>query len=275
MDLWLSSLQSKATHLLVTEIHALFLESGFVGFNSVTGAPIENFPDLPNSGQSSTLSISYTLPTLLHLARNDRIENPPSVLVKFQTLGGFLVICGSLARDGSSLYRRKVHKSKAFSSVIMYGNVSEFRRRLKDGLCFPLLIDISEAAGLPGPNCFSTLPNELKVGIMALLPATAIARMECVCANLRSLSSSGDDQLWGTKFADVFGEVQGLEPGSSLSMAVATTWKQRFVRTVMKKRKQERARNLAKEQALMRYWDWGQQGQLQELVRLAGDAAAN
>ncbi|CAI0547124.1 unnamed protein product [Linum tenue] len=110
---------------------------------------------------------------------------------------------------------------------------------------------------------------------MALLPATAIARMECVCANLRSLSSSGDDQLWGTKFADVFGEVQGLEPGSSLSMAVATTWKQRFVRTVMKKRKQERARNLAEEQALMRHWDWGQQAQLQVLVRRAGDAAAN
>ncbi|CAL1402284.1 unnamed protein product [Linum trigynum] len=44
-------------------------------------------------------------------------------------------------------------------------------KAIQDGLCFPLLIDITEEAGLPVPNCSSTLPDELKLGIMAPLPA--------------------------------------------------------------------------------------------------------
>ncbi|CAL1381421.1 unnamed protein product [Linum trigynum] len=66
---------------------------------------------------------------------------------------------------------------------------------IQDGLCFPLLIDITEEAGLHVPNCFSTLPDELKLGIMARLPAKALTRMECVCAGLQSLSASSN-QMW-------------------------------------------------------------------------------
>ncbi|CAL1371467.1 unnamed protein product [Linum trigynum] len=219
MDLWLRSLKSKAIQLLVTEIDSVFLEFGFVGYHTV-------------DQKNSTLSVSYTLPAL-----NDQTKNkvPPSVQVKFQPLANFLVICGSLARENGSPLRRLVfNKAGAFASVITSGEVTEFRRTIKDGLCFPLLIDITEEAGLPVPNCFSTLPDELKLGIMALLPAEALARMECACAGLRILSASSN-QLWEAKYCEVFGKVVVAEAGSSSS--VEKNWRKRFTSRAEKKRK--------------------------------------
>ncbi|CAL1381422.1 unnamed protein product [Linum trigynum] len=107
-------------------------------------------------------------------------------------------------------------------------------KAIQDGLCFPLLIDITEEAELHVPNCFSTLPDELKLGIMARLPAEALARMECVCAGLRSLSASSN-QLWEAKYCEVFGKVVVAEAGSSSS--VEKNWKKRFTRRAERKMK--------------------------------------
>ncbi|CAL1405105.1 unnamed protein product [Linum trigynum] len=231
MDLWLSSLKRNALKLLITEIDSVFLESGFVLYKTRP----EKSPDWYDSDHNSTISVSYTLPALI-LGNNDPMEEkvPPLVQVKFQPLCSFLVICGSLARDGSLPRMFCFNKTGEFASVIASGGVLGFRRRIKDELCFPLLIDIAEEAGLPGPNCFSTLPSELKLGIMALLPAKAAARMECVCSSLRSLSSSSSNQLWEARYREVFGKVQVGEALSSSS--VEKNWRELFVRRVEKRK---------------------------------------
>ncbi|CAI0547125.1 unnamed protein product [Linum tenue] len=232
MDLWLSSLKRNALKLLITEIDSVFLESGFVLYKPRP----EKSPDWHDSDHNSTISVSYTLPALL-LDNNDQMEEkvPPLVQVKFQPLCSFLVICGSLARDGSLPRMFCFNKTGEFASVITNGGVLGFRRRIKDELCFPLLIDIAEEAGLPGPNCFSTLPSELKLGIMALLPAKDAARMECVCSSLRSLcSSSSSNQQWEARYREVFGKVQVGEALSSSS--VKKNWRELFVRRVEKRK---------------------------------------
>ncbi|CAI0398928.1 unnamed protein product [Linum tenue] len=75
---------------------------------------------------------------------------------------------------------------------------------------------------------------------MALLPAEALARMECVCAGLRSLSASSN-QLWEAKYCEVFGKVVVVAEAGSSSF-VEKNWRKRFARRAEKKRK------LAKEQ---------------------------
>ncbi|KAF2294318.1 hypothetical protein GH714_009253 [Hevea brasiliensis] len=69
--------------LLFIAIHAVFLESGFVGFNSVSGLRVDLFHPLEEqSSMSFTTSVSYTLPELL---LDDTVTE--SVILRFQTLG--------------------------------------------------------------------------------------------------------------------------------------------------------------------------------------------
>ncbi|CAL1372056.1 unnamed protein product [Linum trigynum] len=62
-----------------------------------------------------------------------------------------------------------------------------------------------------------------------MVPGTTIAAMECVCGSLRRLSSSGDYQLWATKFREEFGD--GEVPPLSLHPFEGPNWnwKERFI----------------------------------------------
>ncbi|CAI0385823.1 unnamed protein product, partial [Linum tenue] len=198
MEVWVRCSESKATELLVSEIHATFLESGFVRYTPKLQLTIP-----PNDSVDNSTSYYYTLPPLLAINNDDGIHPPPPLVqVEFQAGGNLLTCRGHLVGRDSSNNLLSLNKSGELAKALDCGGVSEFRRRIKDAMCFPLLIDISEEAGLTGPNSFSTLPDELKFTIMAKVPGTTLAMMECVCSGLRGLSSSRDYQLWAAKFSE-------------------------------------------------------------------------
>ena len=61
---------------------------------------------------------------------------------------------------------------------------------VKDKLALPLLIDLCEEAGLVLPPCFMRLPSELMQKILACLPDADVARVKCVCSELRYIGWS-------------------------------------------------------------------------------------
>ncbi|CAI0471306.1 unnamed protein product [Linum tenue] len=223
MEVWLKSSVSMAQQLLVSEIHATFIESGFMGY---TETPID---DKSDSCHCCTSSYYYTLPALV-ANNNDGTQPPPPppplVQVEFQASGNLLTACGHLVRKDSNMHSLCLDKSGELAAAINRGDLSELRRKIKDGMCFPLLINISEEAGLTGPSSLSTLPDELKIVIMTMVPGTTLAVMECVCGSLRSLSSSRDYQLWATKFRQEFGD---REVPFRPFEAPNWNWKERFI----------------------------------------------
>jgi F-box protein 7 len=52
---------------------------------------------------------------------------------------------------------------------------------VKDGLVFPLLIDLCKKTGLCPPSCFMRLPADLKFKILESLHGVNLTRVECVC----------------------------------------------------------------------------------------------
>ncbi|CAN0920861.1 F-box protein SKIP22 [Linum grandiflorum] len=240
--------------LLVAAIHAVFLESGFVGYDSLSGSRIDQLHmsvDWPL--KQSTLSVLYTLPELL--------GKDVSVAMKFQTLGNFLNAFSSLNAGGSKMHRlclngntyaptlRQIwqlncHNNNNNNDMVAEDDESiigmsscenevfKFWKDVKDGLCLPLLIDLCEKAGLPMPSCFSSLPTDLKLSILTLLPGVDIARMECVSMETRYLSSN--NELWKQKFAEEFGSVQ------LRASTVVVNWKQKFATEVVSKKKRKR-----------------------------------
>lgn len=81
-------------------VHAVFIESGFGGINSISGTQVDEFR-LPEEQASKNLvmSLCYTLPELLGYKNMSE-----TIVLKFQSLGHFLMsVC--LARGGSELYR--------------------------------------------------------------------------------------------------------------------------------------------------------------------------
>ncbi|KAJ7967605.1 F-box protein SKIP22-like [Quillaja saponaria] len=232
--------------LLAIAVHAVILDSGFVGLDSLSSKKNGRFhfpSDWP--AVSSTLSLRYTLPVILY----DGSGANESVCLKFQSLGHFVNIYGSLSNGGLGLYRVCLDKSKFARTIdLMRANsdsknsmenrddypeheVFEFWKIVKDGLALPLLIDICEKAGLGPPPCFMRLPTELKLKFLENLPGTDLAKVGCTCSELRYLSSSND--LWKQKFEEEFGHGSGAK-GS-------TYWKELFVRYLETKKKSERA----------------------------------
>ncbi|TYK29445.1 F-box protein SKIP22-like [Cucumis melo var. makuwa] len=227
-----------AHKLLVTAVHAVLLESGFVLINPNLGfedSPFRMPEDWPSP--SFTMSLWYTLPELL-TKRGKNSTMTEVVLLKFQSLGYFVNVYGSLnCSRGSSVYRVSLDERKfapnldliwvdSVSNYIMdekEGNpekqVFEFWKIVKDALALPLLIDICEKTGLPPPASFMLLPADVKLKILEALPGVDIARVECVCTELRYLASS--NELWKMKFNQEF----GLEDGVSGNRV----WKTKFV----------------------------------------------
>ncbi|KAF2294317.1 hypothetical protein GH714_009227 [Hevea brasiliensis] len=204
--------------LLFIAIHAVFLESGFVGFDSVSGLRVDLFHLLEEqSSMSFTTSVSYTLPELL---LDDTVTE--SVILRFvPSIGCLLVNCDKGDRmnenDGSSRYYPE-------------NEVFELWKIVKGQLALPLLIDLCEKNGLGLPPCLVRLPADLKLRILESLPGVDIARMACVSKEMRYMSSNND--LWKKKFTEEFGTGAGSQG--------KTNWKARFASSWELKKKRKR-----------------------------------
>ncbi|KAF3571755.1 hypothetical protein F2Q69_00061250 [Brassica cretica] len=86
--------------------------------------------------------------------------------------------------------------AKEVSSSI-FKEVFVFWRLVKDGLVTPLLIGLCYKSGLELPPCFTRLPTELKVKIVESLTGASLAKMACVCREIRCMASGND--LWKQK----------------------------------------------------------------------------
>ncbi|GLU03378.1 hypothetical protein SLE2022_205800 [Rubroshorea leprosula] len=237
--------------LLVIAVHAVFLESGFIGIDSVSRRPIDGF-HLPEDWPSSSFTVSlwYSLPELL--SNSNSVSNMTDyVVMKFQILGHFINVHACLAKGGSS-YRvcldegrfaqtldsvwancEKNDRMDEDGSLKPYpeNEVFNFWRIVKDGLALPLWIDLCERTGLAPPACLRRLPTELKLKVFESLSGVDIARMGCVCTEMRYLASNND--LWKQKFTEEFGDgttAQGM-----------VNWRDKFVSNWEKRKKRKLA----------------------------------
>lgn len=217
--------------LIVIAIHAVLLESGFIRFDLNLNEQINGFQfqvEWPST--SFRLSLFYTLPEIVSHAGGNPID---CVVLKFQSLGKFINVYGSLAngarQSGTHWVSLNEEKLVPFLNVVwancgLNENISgsdggfmgtspekevfTFWRSVKDNLALPLLIDLCEKTGLELPPCFMRLPTDLKLKILELLPGVDVAKVSCVCSELQYLASS--DDLWKLKFTEQFG-VEGLQ----------------------------------------------------------------
>jgi F-box protein 7 len=237
--------------LLVIAVHAVFLESGFVGFDSVSGKRVDRF-HLADEWPSNAFSVSlwYTLPELLGHGYCNFGNVVESVFLKFQSLGHFVIIYGSLAKGGGSgLHRVCLNENRFVPAISLAINsdsvdsineedgypeseIFEFWKMVKDGVVLPLLIDLCEKTGLAPPPCFMRLPAELKLKILESLHGVDLAKVGCVCSELRYLSSG--DELWKRKFDEEFGRAKGAQGFDQWKARFASFWGR------SKKRKREK-----------------------------------
>ncbi|XP_062025315.1 F-box protein SKIP22-like [Rosa rugosa] len=209
--------------LLVIALHAVLAESRFVRFDSVSGVQTDRF-HLPKEwpAVAYTLSLLYTLPEVLQ-NRGNGGGGVEAVVLKIQTLGHFVNVYGSLAGGGGSGHYRVSLDVKRFAPMLDFvwesRNVSdsevfvpeieifEFWRIVKDGITYPLLIDLCARAGLPEPPSFMCLPLDLKMNILERLSGVDIAKVGCACKELQNLANN--DELWKQKFQEEFREGAG------------------------------------------------------------------
>ncbi|KAJ8645369.1 hypothetical protein MRB53_007117 [Persea americana] len=227
-DAEIENLAGNGDHrLIIIAVHAVFLESGFISVDSATNSAVSG-GRLPEKWASSgpVFSVRYTLPSLAISA----------LTLKFQTLGRFVSIYGCLDSKGSELRRVSVDTVE-FAPFIDYvyrgyeeeGDLEtthkrvffEFWKIVKDGLSTPLLIALCIKKGLPLPSCFMVLPTDVKLMILELVSAADVAKIGCVCSELKYLSSN--DELWKKKFEEEFGMWDG-KWGAQVG-----GWKERFL----------------------------------------------
>ncbi|KAK4847911.1 hypothetical protein QYF36_007067 [Acer negundo] len=225
-----------AHKLLVIAVHGILLESGFAGFDTVSGMRVDRIR-IPDQWPStnSAMSLWYTLPELFN-------NSTECIFLKFQCIGDFINVYGSLAKDDPWLHKLFLNKNKlapiiasvwanpdqkdtvdyidGFKNLYPENEMFEFWKMVKDRLALPLLIDLCERTVLNLPPCMMRLPTELKMKILESLPAVDIAKMGCVCSEMRCLAT--DNYLWKQKYAD---ELVG---GLSVAMT-ESNWKERFI----------------------------------------------
>ncbi|XP_010109329.2 putative F-box protein At1g23770 isoform X1 [Morus notabilis] len=185
--------------LMAIAVHCVFLESGFVECDEF------HFPDEWSPSMAFTMSFRYTLPEIFTLNLRE------SIVLKYQILGHFVNVFGSLTSGGSVTYRVCLDEHKfapAIDSVCAKGDefeseVYELWKIVKDEFAFPLLINLCAKAGLPSPLCFMRLPSELQMKIFEFLPGADLAKVGCACKDLRYLSCNND--LWKRKYSEEFG----------------------------------------------------------------------
>ncbi|XP_073277357.1 F-box protein SKIP22-like [Primulina huaijiensis] len=239
--------------LTVVAIHAVFSESGFVGFDRNSNKQVGGFQfnDWPSGGFMP--SVSYTLPDIV--ARGDGID---SIVLKFHSLGKFMSVYGSLRNEsrGHGTHFLKLNEDQLVPLLNVVwancgvteslkgfgGGVSttspekelfKFWRDVKDNLALPLLIGLCEKTGVELPPCFIRLPTDLKMEIMELLPGVDVAKISCVCSELRYIASS--DDLWKLKFNEQF-QNERTEGYASWKKAFAVAWEREKLGKVEERR---------------------------------------
>ncbi|KAL4313167.1 hypothetical protein GQ457_01G000140 [Hibiscus cannabinus] len=229
---------------LAIAVHSVLVESGFVGFDPVSGLQTDGFrfPD----EFLSPVSLCYSLPALLSNATD-------YVVLRFRSVGRYLQVYGSLVK-GSGIHKlsldehrfsprlgimkrfcRAKKKKRPNSSKNDWSMNFSLRRIVKDGLALPLLIDLCSKTHLALPACFVRLPTELKLKILGSLPGTDLARMECVCSEMRNLASSY--HLWKQKVeqrldAALCFEFETFSPRKNWKLLFAHLWKKFWKRVV-------------------------------------------
>ncbi|CAK7330235.1 unnamed protein product [Dovyalis caffra] len=206
-------------NVLVVAVHAVFLESGLVGFDSELGLRNDRLY-ITEEGLSKafTMSLSYTLPELL-----DSEDGADSTVLKFQSLGHFVNVYGALANGGSEFYWLCLDEYKIAPIINLLRlncgdkdgwcrkkGLFDFLKIVKDELVLPLLADLCHKTGCVLQSCFTSLPADLKLKIFELLPGNDIARMEYVCSQMRQTLSSKND-LWKQKFVEEFWVGEGTK----------------------------------------------------------------
>ncbi|KAM1106521.1 hypothetical protein ACFX2I_003420 [Malus domestica] len=176
-------LEDRSFHkLLVTAVHAVFLEFGFIQFDSFSGAQVNRFHLLDKWPTTPfTLSFTYTMPEILKNRSNcayvfGSLIGIDGILIRFQKVRNCVYVFGSLIGSGSGSYW--------------------------DEIVLPLAIDLYANACVPAPPRFMQLPSELQMKILRLLPGVDIALVSCVCKELRDLAN--DEELWKQKVFDEF-----------------------------------------------------------------------
>ncbi|KAL5572879.1 hypothetical protein UlMin_022476 [Ulmus minor] len=175
--------------IIITAVHAVLLESGFIGFDPDSRTRLDRF-HLPNDRSSiaSSLSFYYTLPALL---------GEECVVMKFHSLENFVDVSGRLANN---IRGSKTHRVTLYTRTLFRREINEFWKIVKDEMVTPLLTDICGQFGLPSPPCFMSLPTDLKMKILESLPGIDVARIGCVCKELKQLS--GEEELWKMKVGE-------------------------------------------------------------------------
>ncbi|KFK44452.1 hypothetical protein AALP_AA1G258700 [Arabis alpina] len=212
--------------LLAMSVHAVMLESGFLLLNSGSDDKFSFSKEL------LSVSLKYTLLELVNPKGSSTVE---SVTVQFQSLGRVVVVYGSLSGSSQSVpwvYLDKHRfvpvidlvmdtlKFEKEGSSVFYREVFMFWRMVKDGLAIPLLIRLCDKAGLEPPPCLMVIPTELKMKILESLPGVSVAKMACVCTEMRYLAS--DNDLWKQKYLKESKNLFGMEAGESVN------WKEKF-----------------------------------------------
>ncbi|XP_065872579.1 F-box protein SKIP22-like [Euphorbia lathyris] len=231
--------------LVFLAVHAVLIESGFVGFNSMSGLRVEKEKA---SSMTFTMSISYTLPQLL----SDDNDTTDSIVLKFQNLGHYVNVYGSLANSHLGLHKLNIDKTRyvpAIGTFWVTGDgcdrvnemdsnaekvIFELWKFVKDGLALPLLIDLCEKTGLDLPPCLIGLPADLKFSILELLPGEDIGRVAYVCKEMMYLSSN--NELWKEKYMSEFGTETGAVSSHTCN------WKARFASSLKWKRFEQKER---------------------------------
>lgn len=238
---------------LVIAVHSVFLESGFVDFIKF------QFPDEWKSSLAFAMSFRYSLPEILG-DQDCTLNVRESVVLKYQFIGHFVNVFGSLTSGGLVTYRVCLDENK-FAPAIgsLSGNGNEFEREVyelwkivKDGLVLPLLIDLCAKAGLPSPPCFMCLPSELQMKVLEFLPGVDIARVGCVCKELQYLSSNND--LWKRKYFEEF----GLAMVGSQAVHVSH-WKSAFANSTywrIRRKEEEQEEAAARRRRLLPRYGW-------------------
>ncbi|XP_056168058.1 F-box protein SKIP22-like [Syzygium oleosum] len=230
-------------------VHAVMQESCFVALDPpATGMPAAD------RLCRNPVSLRYSLPELV--ARSQGLNMPESVTLTFQSPGHFITVYGSLANANLGLPRvlaglprvccldmrsfaptvelmrmwakgddnndMEADEDGGFWCSYPVKRMFEFWRIVKDYLALPLLLDLAESVGLSLPSYFTCLPTELKLKIFESLSGVDLARVGCVCSELRYLTSSND--LWKQKYMDEFKRKSRESQGM-------IDWKQRFARS--------------------------------------------
>ncbi|KAI7992011.1 Alpha/beta hydrolase domain-containing protein WAV2 [Camellia lanceoleosa] len=209
--------------LLVIVGHAILIESGFVGFDSVSRRKVEGF-HLPDEWPSLqfTMSLQYTLPEIIKQGPIT-INGVETMKLKFQSLGKFVNVYGSLAKNGSGPYGvhldedhlvfflnliwancdsiDEMNGKDSFFNLQVAREVFEFWKTVKDKLTLPLLIDLCERAGLAPPPCFMHLTTDLKLKIWSLFVVLMLLMwdlfvLNCVICHLMMIY--GSVSLWSS-----------------------------------------------------------------------------